>query len=81
MGGSSDFERQIDGTRSAEAHVVKTALSGASRRTVSRVMSACTDHGKATQAKRNSRQKSAMTQRDILYYSMGLSTTPEVTRC
>jgi predicted transcriptional regulator len=56
MGDLSDFERgQIVGGRLAEATVTKTAtLLGVSRATVSKVMSAYTNHGKTTSAKRNS---------------------------
>jgi transposase len=60
------FERrQIVGARLAEASVIKTAiLLGVSRATVSKVMSAYTNHGKTTSAKRKSGRKSALTERD-----------------
>jgi predicted transcriptional regulator len=56
MGDLSDFEiGLIVGARLAGASVTKTAtFLGASRATVSKVMSAYTDHGKTTSAKRNS---------------------------
>jgi transposase len=62
----SDFERgQIIGARLAGASVKKTAtLLHVSRATVSKVMSAYTNHGKTTSAKRNSGKKSALTERD-----------------
>jgi hypothetical protein len=41
-----------------------TTLLGVSRVTVSKVMSACTNHGKTTSAKRNSGRKSTLTNRD-----------------
>jgi hypothetical protein len=45
---------------------MKTAtLLGVSRATVSKVMSAYTNHGKTTSAKRNSWRKSTVTERDI----------------
>jgi transposase len=61
-----DFERrQTVGTRLAGAFLIKTAtLLGVSRKTVSKVMSAYTNHGKATSAKRNSGRKSTLTERD-----------------
>jgi predicted transcriptional regulator len=54
MGDLSDFERgQIVGARLAGAPVTKTAtVLGVSRATVSKVMSAYTNHGKATSVKR-----------------------------
>jgi predicted transcriptional regulator len=61
----SDFERgKIVGARVVGASVTKTAtLLGVSRATVSKIMPACTNHGK-TSAKRNSWLKSALTERD-----------------
>jgi transposase len=66
MGDLSDFERgQIVRARLAGAFVIKTAiLLGVSRATVSKVMSAYTNHGKTTSAKRNSGRKSTLTERD-----------------
>jgi hypothetical protein len=60
MGDLSDFERgQIIGSHLAGASVIKTVtLLGVSRATASRVMSACTNHGKTSSAKRNSGHKS-----------------------
>jgi transposase len=62
----SDFERgQIVGARLAGASVIKiSTLLGVSRATVSEVMSAFTNHGKTTSAKRNSGRKSTLTERD-----------------
>jgi transposase len=61
-----DFERrQIVGGRLAGVSVIKTAIFlGVSRATVSKVMSACTNPGKTTSAKRNSGRKSTLTERD-----------------
>jgi transposase len=69
MGDLSDFERrQIVGARLAGASVIKTAtLLGMSRVTVSKVMTAYTNHGKTTSTKRNSRQKSASTEIVVLW--------------
>jgi transposase len=66
MGDLRDFERgQIVGARLARASVTKTAtLLGVSRATVSKVISAYTNHGKTTSAKRNSGRKSTLTERD-----------------
>jgi hypothetical protein len=58
----SDFERgQIVGARLAEASVKKKT---ATLLDVSRAMSAYTNHGKTTSAKRNSGRKSTLTKRD-----------------
>jgi predicted transcriptional regulator len=61
MGDLSDFERgQIIGSCLAGASVIKIAtLLGVSGATVSRVISAYTNHGK-TSAKRNSGQESTL---------------------
>jgi hypothetical protein len=67
MGELSDFERgQIVDARLGATSVTKTAtLLGASRATVSEVMSAAyTDHEKTTSAERNSGRKSTLTERD-----------------
>jgi IS30 family transposase len=66
MGDLSNFEReQITGASLAGASVVKTAiLLGVSRVTVSKVMSVNMNHGKITSTKRNSGQKSTLTERD-----------------
>jgi transposase len=60
-----DFEiGQIVGAHLAGASVTKTAtLLDVSRVTVSKVMLACTNHGKTTSAKRDSGQKSTLTER------------------
>jgi IS30 family transposase len=65
MGDLPDFERgQIVGARLAGASVTKTAtILGVSRATVSKDMSTYTNYGKATSEKRNSGQKSALTER------------------
>jgi transposase len=62
----SNFERgQIAGVRLAGACVIKTAtLLSVSRATVSKVMSAYTNHGKTISVKRNSERKSTLTERD-----------------
>jgi predicted transcriptional regulator len=64
MGYLSDFERGwIVGACLAGASVTKTAtLLGVLRATVSKVMSAHTNHGKTTSAKRNSGRKSTLTE-------------------
>jgi transposase len=69
MGDLSDFERgQIVGARLAGASVIETAtLLGISRATVSKVMSAYTNHGKTTSAKRNSGRKSTLTEEIFVY--------------
>jgi predicted transcriptional regulator len=66
MGDLSNFERgQTVGARLAGASVIKVAtLLGVSKATVSEVTSAYTNHGKTTSAKRNSEQRSTMTERD-----------------
>jgi transposase len=66
MGHLSGFEReQIVGARLAGAFVTKTAtLLNVSRVTVSKVISAYTNHGKRTSAKRNIGRKSKLTKRD-----------------
>jgi hypothetical protein len=66
MGDLSDFERgQIIGAHLAGASVIKTAtLLGVLRVTVSKVMSAFTNHAKTTSAKRNSGRKSTLTERN-----------------
>jgi transposase len=65
MGDLSAFERgQIVGARLAGASVTKTdTLLGVSRTTVSKVMSAYTNHGN-TSANRNSGRKSTVTGRN-----------------
>jgi hypothetical protein len=67
MGDLSDFERgQVVGAHLAGAFVSKSAtLLGAPRATVSKVMSAHTNHGKTTSAKRNNGRKSTLTERDF----------------
>jgi transposase-like protein len=64
----SDFKRgEMVGARLAGAAVIKTAtLLGVSSATVSKVMSAYTNHGKTATAKRNSGWKSTLTERDRL---------------
>jgi transposase len=66
MGDLSDFERgQVVGTRLTGASMTKTAiLLGVSRATLSKVMSAHTNHGKTTAAKKNSGRKSTLTEKD-----------------
>jgi transposase len=68
MRGFSGFERgQIVGVCLAGASVTKTVtLLGVSRAAVSEVMSACTNNGKTTSAKRNGGRKSTLTERDRL---------------
>jgi transposase len=65
MGDLPDFERgQIIGAHLAGTSVIRTAiLVGVPRATVSKVMSAYTDHGKTASAKRNSGRKSTLTER------------------
>jgi predicted transcriptional regulator len=64
-----DFERgQIVGARLVGASVTKSAtLLGVSRATVSKVMSAHTNHRKSTSAKRNRGRISTVTERDRKY--------------
>jgi transposase len=66
MGDLPDFERgQIVDVRLAGASETKTdILFGVSGATVSKVMSAYTNHGKTISAKRNSGRKSKLTERD-----------------
>jgi transposase len=66
MGDLSNFERgQIVGACLAGESVTKTVtLLGVSRATVSKVMSAYMNHGKTTSVKRDSGQKSTLTERD-----------------
>jgi transposase len=65
MGDYSDVVKgRIVGARSAGASVAQTAtLLGVSRATVCKVMSAYTNHGKATSAKRNTGRKSTFRNR------------------
>jgi transposase len=65
-GDLSDFERgQIVCARLDGASLTKIAtLLGVPKATVSKVMSAYTNHGKTTPAKRNSGRNSALTERD-----------------
>jgi transposase len=66
MGDLTDFERgQIVGARFAGASVTKTAiLLDVLIATVAEVMTAYTNRGKTTSAKRNSERKSKLTERD-----------------
>jgi transposase len=65
MGDLSDFERgQIINVRLAASSVTKTDTLGVSRATVSKVMSAYTNHGKTASAKRKSGRKLNLTERD-----------------
>jgi transposase len=66
MGELSDFERgHTVGARLAGASVTKPAtLLGVSRATVSKLMSAYTNHGKTTSGKRYSGRKPTLTERD-----------------
>jgi transposase len=65
MGDLSGFEPgQIVGARLGGASVIKTdTLLGVSRATVFKVMSAYTNQGKTTSAKRNGGRKSELTER------------------
>jgi transposase len=84
----SEFEReQIVDARPAAASVIKTAtLIGVLRATVPKVMSASTNHGKTTSAKRNSGRKSKLTERDrrtlrriiLKKHSTAAQVTPEL---
>jgi transposase len=67
MGELYDFERgQMVDARLAGASVTKSAtLLGVSRATVSKVLSAHTNHGKTTSAKRNGARKSTLAERDL----------------
>jgi hypothetical protein len=59
------LKEKIFGAHLAGASVTKAATSlGVSRATLSEVMSACTNHGKTISGKRNSGQKSTLTERD-----------------
>jgi transposase len=64
MGDLSNFERgRFVCVHLAGASVTKTdTLLGVSRATISKVMSAYMNHGKTTSAKRNSGQKSILTE-------------------
>jgi transposase len=66
MGDFSDFERErIVRARLVGASLTKTAtLLSVGRATVSKVISAYTNHGKTTSAKRNSGRKSTSTDRN-----------------
>jgi transposase len=66
MGDLANFERgQIVGARLPGASMTKTAtLLGVSRMTVSKVMSAYTNHGKTSSSKRNSGRRSTLTEGD-----------------
>jgi predicted transcriptional regulator len=70
-----DFDRgQIVGARLAAASVTKTAtLLGISTATVSKVLSAYTNHGKTTLAKRKRGRESRMTKRDRRTFSRAVS--------
>jgi transposase len=66
MGDFPEFERgQIVGAYLVGASLSKTAtLLGVLRTTISKAISAYTNHGKTVSAKRNSRRKSTLTERD-----------------
>jgi transposase len=66
MGDMSDFQRgRIVGACVAGASVTKTAsLLDVSRAAVSKVMMAYTNHGETSSAKRNSRRKPKLSERD-----------------
>jgi predicted transcriptional regulator len=73
----SDFERgQIVGAQLAGAFVIETAtLLGISRATVSKVMSAYTNHGKTTSAKINiERERSSYIEKDCFEKTQNCST-------
>jgi IS30 family transposase len=79
MGVLSNFKRgQIIGTHLAGASVTKTAtLLGVLTATVSRVMSAYMNNGKTGSVKRNSGQKSTLTERDCFKKSHNYCSTGE----
>jgi len=66
MGDLSDFQRgRIVGVRLAGASVTKTATSlGVYRAAISKVMTAYTNHGKTSSAKRSSGRKPKLSERD-----------------
>jgi len=66
MADLSDFQSgQIVGVRLAEASVTKMAtLLCVSRAAIAKVMTAYTNHGKTASAKRNSGQKTKLSERD-----------------
>jgi hypothetical protein len=74
MGDLSVFERgQVVGARLPWVTVTKTGtLLGVSRATVSKVMSAYTNHGKTTSAKRNGGRKSTLTEKGNVVHWEGL---------
>jgi transposase len=54
----------MDENSAGPSMTTTATLLGISRGTVSKVMSACTNHGKAISAKKNSGRKSTLTERD-----------------